>query len=154
MQTMALPLFSWIIDLGLANTRWGVILPGLVNGLGLLFFARAFGQVPGELRELARAEGASEARVCWTLLPLLKAHALAYAFVHFALAWHAHFFPMLVLHGEELRTLPLSLTAFYGGSFRAPQAILMAGATLGMAPLVLLFALAYRHMRSALSEAV
>ena len=153
-QMIALPLFSWINDLGLFDSPWGVALPGMVSGLGLLFFTRVFSQVPRELLEVGRMEGASEWRVFTSVLPLLTPFLVAFGFAHFVLAWHAHVIPLLILHSETARTLPLSLAALYVSSLNSPQAVLMAGSTLGMLPLILVFALAYPRLKSALQEFV
>jgi ABC-type glycerol-3-phosphate transport system permease component len=61
---------------------------------------------------------------------------------------------MLILHSEEARTLPISLAALYGSSLNSPQAVLMAGSTIGMIPLITLFAMAYPQLKSALQEFV
>lgn len=153
-QMMALPLFTWVNSIGLFDHPMGVILPGLVSGLGFLFFTRVFRQVPKELLDVARIEGASEGRIFLTILPLLKPFLIAFGFAHFVLAWHAHVIPLLILHSETSRTLPLSLAALFGSSLNSPQAVLMAGSTLGMIPLIIVFAIAYPQLKSALQEFV
>ncbi len=153
-QMVALPLFIWVNTLGLFDNPAGVILPGLVSGLGLLFFTRVFRLVPKELIDLARIEGASEFRIFLSVLPLVKPFLIAFGFAHFVLAWHAHVIPMLILHSDGVRTLPISLAALYGSSLNAPQAVLMAGSFLGMIPLVAVFAFAYPKLKSALQDFV
>ncbi|MGK0241076.1 MAG: ABC-type glycerol-3-phosphate transport system permease component [Candidatus Pelagisphaera sp.] len=153
-QMMALPLFIWVNSIGLFDNPVGVILPGLVSGLGLLFFTRVFRQIPRELLDVARIEGASEGRIFLTVLPLLKPFLIAFGFAHFILAWHAHVIPLLILHSDTARTLPLSLAALFGSSLNSPQAVLMAGSTLGMIPLLVVFAIAYPQLKSALQEFV
>lgn len=153
-QMMALPLFIWVNRIGLFDNPVGVILPGLVSGLGLLFFTRVFRQIPRELLDVARIEGASEGRIFLTVLPLLKPFLIAFGFAHFVLAWHAHVIPLLILHSDTARTLPLSLAALFGSSLNSPQAVLMAGSTLGMIPLLVVFGLAYPQLKSALQEFV
>lgn len=153
-QMVALPLFMWVNTLGLFDTLPGVALPGMVSGLGLLFFARVYSQVPSDLLDMARMEGASESRIFLLTLPLVRPFLLAFGFAHFVLSWHAHIIPMLVLNSDETRTLPISLAALYGSSLNSPQAVLMAGSTLGMLPLIAVFAFAYPHLKSALQEFV
>lgn len=153
-QMVALPLFIWVNTLGLFDHPLGVALPGMVSGLGLLFFSRAFRLVPTELIDVARIEGASEFRIFLTTLPLVRPFLIAFGFAHFVLAWHAHIVPMLVLHSDEVRTLPISLAALYGSSLNSPQAVLMAGSFIGMIPLVAVFAIAYPKLKSALQEFV
>ncbi len=153
-QMVALPLFVWVNALGLFDNPLGVALPGMVSGLGLLFFTRVFKLVPRELIEIARIEGASEWSIFLSVLPLVRPFLIAFGFAHFVLAWHAHIIPMLILHSESARTLPISLSALYGSSLNAPQAVLMAGSTIGMIPLIAVFAFAYPQLKSALQEFV
>ena len=56
-QMVALPLFMWVNTLGFFDNLFGVIIPGLVSGLGLLFFARVYSQLPSDLLDVARMEG-------------------------------------------------------------------------------------------------
>jgi len=153
-QMVALPLFVWVNTLGLFDHPLGVALPGMVSGLGLLFFTRVFTLVPKELIEVARMEGASEGRIFLSVLPMVKPFLIAFGFAHFVLAWHAHIIPMLILHSESARTLPISLAALYGSSLNSPQAVLMAGSAIGMVPLIAVFGFAYPQLKSALQEFV
>jgi len=153
-QMVALPLFIWVNALGFFDNLFGVILPGLVSGMGVLFFARVYSQLPSDLLDVARMEGASEFRIFLLTLPLVKSFLIAFGFAHFVLSWHAHIIPMLLLNSEETRTLPISLAALYGSSLNSPQAVLMAGSALGMLPLVAVFAFAYPQLKSALKEFV
>lgn len=139
-QVISLPMLVWINRVGLFDHALGVILPGLASGLGLLYFVRVWSKVPRELSEAARAEGATEWMIFRILIPLVRSQLLVLGFLLFVLAWHAHLIPLLILQSEDQRTLPLQLAALYGGSFHPPQAILMAAATIGLLPLLVLFA--------------
>lgn len=153
-QVLALPIFSWINRIGAFDTPWGVALPGMASGLGLLFFSRVYGLVPKELLDAARVEGASEARLYWMSLPLVKPFIAAFCFLQFVLAWHAHIVPLLILHSDEQRTLPLSLAALASNSMRTPQGVLMATSVLGMLPLAFAFLLVYPLLKTALRDFV
>ena len=144
---------SWCVEAEFTIWTW-IQLIGEIILLGLLFFTRVFRQVPRELLDVARIEGASECRIFLTVLPLLKPFLIAFGFAHFVLAWHAHVIPLLILHSDSARTLPLSLAALFGSSLNSPQAVLMAGSTLGMMPLIIVFTVAYPKLKSALQEFV
>ena len=58
-QTIAVPLFDWMLLLGLHGSRWSMVLPGIASGLGIVFFTQSFKQIPNELIELAKVEGFS-----------------------------------------------------------------------------------------------
>lgn len=149
---LAVPLFTWLMEIRLTDRLAGVILPGMVSGIGVVYFTLVFAQVPRSLIEAARVEGASEFRVFRVLLPLMSSSLLSYGLIHFILAWHDHLVPLLVLDSRVNQTLPVALASLYGSSMRFPYAVLMAGSTLTLIPTVLLFAVFYRRFKSALSE--
>lgn len=151
-QTLAVPLFSWINELGLIDRAAGVILPGAVSGLGVIWFTQVFRQVPASLREAARLDGAGEWRVWWTLLPLMRPALTSYALIHFVLAWHEHLLPLLILSDQAGQTLPVAIASLFGSSLRYPYAALMAASVLSLLPTTLLFALGYRRFKTALAE--
>lgn len=151
-NALAVPLFTWVHALGLSDRLLGVILPGMVSGLGILYFTQVFRQVPGELVDAARLAGASELRVYLALLPLVRSALISFGLIHFILAWHEHLIPLLVLSSAEKQTLPLALASLYGSSLRFPFAVLMAASTLAVLPTAVLFAVLHRRFKSALSE--
>ena len=151
-QALAVPLFVWLHQLGLLDHLWGVILPGMVSGLGILFFTQIFRQLPQDLISVARLEGASEFRVYWTLLPLIRSALLSFGLIQFVLSWHEHLIPLLVLQSPGQQTLPLALASLTGSSLRYDQAVLMAASSLMILPTAVLFALMYRRFQNSLSE--
>lgn len=151
-QALAIPLFSWLNDLKLVNTMWGVVLPGIVSGLGILYFSQVFRQMPRELVEAARLAGLSEFRVYWTLLPLCWSALLSFGLIQFILSWHEHLLPLLVLSTQEKQTVPIALASLYGSSMRFPFAVLMAASVITVLPTAILFALLHKRFKSSLSE--
>ena len=151
-QLFAVPLFSWVNEIGLSDSLFGVMLPGVVTGLGVIYFTQVFRQVPEEYLQAARICGATELRVFLTVLPLVWPALLSYGMIHFIHAWHEQLVPMLVLTTETKQTLPLALAKLYDVSQRTPQGVQMAASTFAVIPTAVLFALCYRKFRSSLSD--
>ena len=151
-QLFAVPLFSWLNILGFNDSIFGIILPGVITGLGVIYFTQAFRKIPVEYIQVARTCGASEFRVFLTLLSLIWPAILSYAMIHFVLAWHEHLLPMLVLSTDSHQTLPLALAKLYDVSQRTPQGVQMAASTFSLIPTALLFALCHRKFKSSLSD--
>jgi ABC-type glycerol-3-phosphate transport system permease component len=151
-QALAIPLFSWLNDLKLVDSMWGVVLPGIVSGLGILYFTQVFRQMPRELVEAARLAGLSEFRVYWTLLPLCWSALLSFGLIQFILSWHEHLIPLLVLSSQDKQTVPIALASLYGSSLRFPFAVLMAASVITVLPTAILFAVMYRRFKTSLSE--
>jgi len=151
-QLFAVPLYIWVNTLGLMDNLMGVILPGVVTGLGVIYFTQVFRQVPEEYLQAARVCGAPEFRVFMTVLPLVWPALLSYGMIHFILAWHEHLIPNLVLFSDTNRTLPLALAKLYDVSQRTPQGVRMAASTFAVIPTAVLFAVCHRKFKSSLSD--
>ena len=150
-QTIAIPMFEWTSTLQIHGSLWSVILPGLLSGIGILFFLQIFKTIPETYFDLARMEGASPFRTFWILLPMISSALLTYGTLHFILAWHEHLLPLLLLTDEN-RTLPLALATIYDPSQRVPQGVVLAASTFTLLPVAILFAVFYRQFKSAMSE--
>ena len=151
-QLFAVPLFSWLNILGLNDSIFGIILPGVITGLGVIYFTQVFRKIPAEFIQVARTCGATEFRVFLMLLSLIWPAILSYGMIHFVLAWHEHLLPMLVLSTDSHQTLPLALAKLYDVSQRTPQGVQMAASTFSLIPTALLFALCHRKFKSSLSD--
>ena len=151
-QLFAVPLYTWVNTLGMMDNLMGVVLPGVVTGLGVIYFTQVFRQVPEEYLQAARVCGAPEFRVFLTVLPLLWPALLSFGMIHFILAWHEHMIPNLVLFSETNRTLPLALAKLYDTSQRTPQGVQMAASTFAVIPIAILFALCHRRFKSSISD--
>ena len=151
-QMIAVPLFQWVHTLGLYDSIWGVMLPGMTSGLGVLYFTQVFKLIPNAYLEAARIEGAGEWRTYRLVLPMLGSSLLSYGLIHFILAWNEHLVPMLILNSPDHQTLPLALSSLYGSSLRFPFAVLMAGSLLAMIPTSLFFLISYKRFKNSLSN--
>jgi len=150
-QLFAVPLYTWVNTLGLMDNLLGVILPGIVTGLGVIYFTQVFRQMPEEYLQAARISGAPEFRVFMTVLPLVWPALLSYGMIHFILAWHEHLIPMLVL-SDTNQTLPVALAKLRNPSYRMPEGVQMAASTFAVIPTAVLFALCHRKFKSSLSD--
>ncbi len=148
-QTFAVPLFEWMSWLGLRGSLWSLLLPGAVSGMGVVFFYQIFRHFPEEWIELSRMEGLSPLRTFWVIFPLVLPGVLAFFLLYFVLCFQEHLLPMLLLDDENA-TLPLALAKLKDSSHRIPESVGMAASTLSIVPLLLVFAMAFRKLRSAL----
>ena len=151
-QALILPLFEWINFIGLSNSHAGIVLPGALNAIGLLFFTQIWKQVPNDMLDICRLEGASELRTFIHALPLISSALLSFALLDFIMSWNEHLLPLIVLQSSDKQTLPLALSQLMGASLGEPLAVIMAGATFTILPTLTLFALLYRRIKSSLAD--
>ena len=94
-----IPTYINIKNLGLLNTRWSVILPGLINVTNLLILRNYFiNSVPDELHEAAEIDGSSPMNTLFTIiLPLSKSILVVITIYYFVANWKAYFDAMMYI---------------------------------------------------------
>jgi raffinose/stachyose/melibiose transport system permease protein len=151
-----IPLFLLLNDLGLVNTRIGLILVYAATGVPFSVFILAafFRQLPIELSEAARIDGANEfvlfSRV---MLPLVRPALATVAIFQFVPLWNDFFFPLILLRDTNKWTLPVGMTRFFG-EFQTDWSTLFAGMVITTLPLIILFLLATDQIISGLTKGV
>jgi multiple sugar transport system permease protein len=136
--------------LGLLNTLWALIVPAVAasSPLFVLLFYWNFRRVPAELFEAGRLDGASALSTWWRLaMPLARPTAAAVALLTFVLYWSDFVSPVLYIFDPTWYTLPVGLQVLKQlDSTNWP--LLMAGAILITAPVILLFGTLQRFFLS------
>jgi multiple sugar transport system permease protein len=139
LEVTMVPLFLIIKRLDWANSYQGLIVPFLVDGFGVFLMRQFMLNIPKDLIDAARIDGASELRIFWMIvLPLCRPALVALAVFTFREAWDMYIWPLIIITKDSLRTLPLGISLFmssYGTSWDQ----LMAIAVLGTLPMILLF---------------
>jgi len=151
--TAILPLFLQIRDLGLLDTHWGIILPQVAFALAssVLLMRNAFKQVPAELVEAALIDGASYARIFWSIiLPLSLPILSTVAIVTFVNSWNNYLLPLVVLNSAGQFTWPLGLMQFQG-LYSTDWPLILTYVTVTIMPAIIVFLLAQRYIVAGLT---
>lgn len=110
-QASLIPLFIFINKLGLVNNFAGLIVPQLAAPVAVVIYKQFFDQVPPELGDAARIDGASEWRVLFGIfLPLNWGITLSLAIVTFIGAWNNFLWPFIVMNDTAKLTIPVGIT--------------------------------------------
>jgi multiple sugar transport system permease protein len=150
-QVAMLPLFLLLKNLGLVNTYWGVIVPGLASILGIFLMRQYALSVPAELLDAARIDGAGEFRIFWNIvLPLCRPVLVTLALFQFLNTWNDFMWPLIVLTDDSRYTLPVAL-ANLAGEHVLDTELMMAGAVLTTLPVLLLFLFLQRQYISGIT---
>jgi putative aldouronate transport system permease protein len=105
-----IPTFLLVKDLGLLNTWWALILPAAVNPFSLIIIKNFFQELPIELEESAKIDGATELRILWSiLLPLSKPVLATFALFYAVGIWNDFMSPLLYLSDSSMWTLQMFL---------------------------------------------
>ena len=144
-QVAMLPLFLMLRGVGLVNSYAGVIAPGLAGLYAVLFTRAAALSIPDEMLDAARLDGASELGIFVRIvLPLLQPIVVTLALFAFLTSWSDFLWPLIVLSDQGRYTLPVALAAISRDNGGAVE-LMMAGAVLTSAPVLLLFLALQRY---------
>jgi multiple sugar transport system permease protein len=133
-------------SLGWLDTYYALIVPGISSAFSIFLLRQFFSQIPYDLDEAARMDGASHFSIySRIIMPLSKpALATAAAFTFFGV-WTDFFGPLIYTNSTEMRTLEVGLSIFknsYGGSNWPLQ---MTAAVIVLLPLLIAFLIAQRY---------
>lgn len=127
-----------------------LILPFLASGFSVFFLRQFMMGIPESLDEAARMDGASSWKILWTIIAPLSWPAISVvALFSFMNEWNNFIWPLLSTTSEEMRTVQIGLRYLYrdeaeGGAINWP--LVMAGSMITLAPLLIAFAIAERHL--------
>ena len=145
-----------MVNLNLVNTHVSLILVYTAMGLPLAVFilSQFFRQVPRDLKDAARIDGAGEYKVFWLAMPLIRPGLAAVAVFTMLPVWNDLWFPLILAPGESTKTVTLGVQVFFGQFVSDWQAVL-AALTLAMVPVLLLYVIFSRQMlRGIMSGAI
>ena len=138
-QVGMMPLFLMVKGLGLVNTPWGVMIPGLATVFGIFMIRQFALSIPDDLLDAARIDGASEFRIYWTIvLPVLRPILVTMATFSFLSAWNDFMWPLIVLSDDSRYTLPVALANLVGEHVQDTE-LMMAGSVVTVLPVLLVF---------------
>lgn len=143
---IVIPLFLMMSWIGWINTYQGLILPMAFSTFGTFMLRQFFLQIPKELEEAALIEGCSRFTILVRIfLPLSRPALGLLALFTFTAQWNSFLWPLIVVNNADHTTIPLGLTLF-----QSQQGVqwnyMMAGATISMAPGVVLTLLLQRYI--------
>lgn len=155
LEVGVVPLFVIMRNLGLVNSVWALILPKMVPAIGI-FYMRQYikSAVPDEVIEAAKIDGASDFRTFIRIvLPMIKPGLVAWGSITMVARWNDFFWPLIILRTKENFTLMLSIALLpVSEGLSTPWQVIMAGTTLAIVPVMLLYVFLQRYQISGLTS--
>lgn len=146
-EMLVIPWFMLSVNLGWADTYWGIMFPGVISAFGVFLMRQFMEGVPDELLDAGRIDGLSEFGLFWRVaLPLVRPALAALCIFTFLGNWNAFLWPLIVTQDRLMRTLPVGLALFSYGEAGARWELIMAGASIATIPVLLLFAVFQRQI--------
>jgi putative chitobiose transport system permease protein len=146
--------FITLTKLSLVNTYTGVILPNVVNAVSILLLKQAFEEVPQDLIDAARVDGATEWIIFWKIvLPLITPWLATVGILSAVEAWNEYIWPSIVLSKPE--SFPLSAGILYlRGAYGSSTRVVAAGTILTIVPILIAFLFTQRFFMRGMDGAV
>lgn len=141
-----IPLYIIYRNIGWIDTHEPLWVPRVLhNVFGIFLLRQFFMGIPQELEDAARMDGAGTFGIYWRImLPQVKPALATVGIFAFLDSWNDLFGPLIFLNKAELQTLPVAL-ALFQGEFFAQVSVLMAGATVTIMPIIIVFFFAQKY---------
>lgn len=138
-QAYLIPQYQIVQNLGLLETPWAIVLPGIFSAFGAFLMRQSFMNLPVELEEAARLDGCNPWQTFWRVMfPLVKPGLFAVAITTVLWSWNDLLWPLIVTTREA--AMPLSVgIATLAGQHSSDYAVMMAASVMAMAPIFVLF---------------
>lgn len=145
LQVKILTLYELMVQVGGVDRYWAVIVVGLAEPFGIFLFRQTIAEIPDELLEAARLDGAGPVRIYWSVvLPLIRPTLAAFSIFLFMWSWSDFMWPLVVLNTEALKPIEVGILGF--ADVNNPDYVkMMAAATVAVAPVLVFFLLMQRQ---------
>jgi len=139
-EAMMVPLYQVVSGLGLSNTLLGIIIPWIASPFGLFLLKQAFEELPVELEDAARIDGAGHVRIFFSIvLPNVKVPMVTLGLITFLFCWNSFLWPLVIVQDPARQVIQVAV-AQQGSLTQLPNwGETFAGATVATLPLILLF---------------
>lgn len=134
------PLYMQMNSLGLINTFTGMVFPNMIMSFGIFFMRQTIvQQIPDELMEAARVEGAGEWKIFFSVVvPLLRSTMGALGIFAFLEGWNAFVWPLLIVNNQSLYTMELGL-AMFQSTFTTDISLVSSGSLVSVIPILIVY---------------
>lgn len=145
-EALMVPLYQVVSGLGLSNTLLGIMIPWIASPFGLFLLKQAFEELPVELEDAARIDGAGHIRIFFSIvLPNVKVPMLTLGLITFLFSWNSFLWPLVIVQDPARQIIQVAI-AQQGSPTQLPNwGETFAGATVATLPLILLFLLLQKY---------
>ncbi|WP_430610844.1 carbohydrate ABC transporter permease [Enterococcus sp. DIV0876] len=134
-----IPKYEMMVDFGWLDSYKALIIPSVVSGFGIFMFRQAISQVPDEMLEAARVDGASDFYIFHRIiLPMSQNTIASLAIFQFLWSWEDFLWPYLMINNEEKQLLSVGLRMF-NGQYGTDYGGLFAATSISIIPVIIIY---------------
>ncbi len=140
-QITLIPQYIIMVKFGWVDTYWALIVPYLMNALGIILFRQYFKTIPQDLIDAARIDGCNDFQIIFRILwPNSIPAIVTVAILTFMTSWNDVLWPLIVIRNDHLMTMPQLVTLFaVGGAAESQLGVKLAAATMLAAPIIIAY---------------
>lgn len=146
-QVTLVPMYILMARIGWVDTHLPLIVPGvLTNAFGVFLLRQFFQEIPDELLDAARIDGASPLQIYWSVsLPLIKPALVTLAIFTMLSSWNSFLGPLIYLNSIEKFTLPMAINFFTSITQGPEWGVMMAAVTTALVPILVIYLFFQRY---------
>lgn len=147
-QVYAVGYYKFMLKLGLIDSFWPLIIPGITTP-AVVFFMRQYllGALPLEVIEAARIDGSGEFHTFNTVvLPIMKPALATQAIFQFVASWNSLFLPSLIINSTGKKTLTMFVQMLMGESFRTDYGVIFLSLSITILPMFVMYFILSRYI--------
>ncbi len=147
-QVFAIGFYQFMIQIGLIDTYWPLIIPGVTTPT-VIFFMKQYleGSLPIEVVEAARIDGSGEFRTFNSIvIPLMQPAIATQAIFQFVASWNNLFMPTMIISSSSKKTLPMFVQMLTAESFRTDYGMVYIGVAITILPMLVMYAILSRFI--------
>ncbi len=140
LESLMVPLYMTASALNLQDTLVGAFVPWIASPFGLFLLRQSFEELPRELDEAARLDGAGHLRIFWSIvLPNVRVALVTLGLVTFLFSWNAFLWPLVILSSPRNAVVQIAIAQSVAPGQLPNWGETFAGATIATVPLIVLF---------------
>jgi multiple sugar transport system permease protein len=138
-----------IFHVDLLNTPWVIWLPAAANAFNIFLLKRFFDSIPIELLNAAEVDGASPARILWSVvLPVSRPILGVVSIFTIVNVWRDFAWPLLVLPDNDRKTISVAISSL---AVQVPQNVVIGSLVIASVPTIIVFFIFQRHIMAGLT---
>ena len=152
-QMLLVPRFILYQEIGIHDTLWALILPGMFTVFGTFLLRQFFMGIPIDLTDAAKMDGATEFQCYWQIvMPLAKPALASLMILAFVWSWTDYETPLVMLTSESNFTIPIGLTRYMDEGGGMSPSLATAGAVASIIPVMVIFLILQKQFIQALTR--
>lgn len=152
-EALVVPMYSVFSSMGLQDTLIAVALPWIASAFGLFLLTPGFEEIPIELDEAARIDGANHFRIFWSvILPNVKTSLITLCLMVFLFSWNSFLWPLVIIQSPQKQVVQVAIAQSVSPGTLPNWGLTFAGAAIATLPLIILFLALQRYFVKGLAS--